>query len=580
MLTLMLVLAALQPADEAVRRLRSDDLAERDGAAAELRRLGEAARPALERAARDTDADAAGRASRVLRAIDVERRVSPAVRAALPGLVDRLIDEDAWVEAFVAACEYAETGPPSLTQADLAPLAEEAIRRMRDNDAWEVLRHAHRWRLAAAVRQRLRAGDRTARQELLQLRVMEAVPDLVRHIAEGDPIAAETLRPLRSLAHAPDLRKLLKHPDAAVRAAACDVLGAWRDADSRREFLRLLDDPISAVRVEAVYAVGKVGTPHDFDAVAARLDDEDGHVRLYAVRALPTLDPARAPERLERRLDDPTEGVRRAAIDELAALDARACAPAIRKRLADRSSDVRSSAIRAVATLGDREAIRALVEHVRGIEHADEALAALRELHAREVAPALLEMLNSDSVASALGALGGDAEAAAVEPLLVHPREEMRGRALVVLAGIRKSEALAAVERALDDASAPVSRTALRLQRELAPERADAFALKAVADTRSPLRSHALDWVERRRLRGATEALGAWLRDEGAPWRSIAIADALAAVGAGESAPLVVEKLGAMEGVQRAWMARPACLLGAREGAHVLIAASWTTGGG
>ena len=105
-LLLVLLLGATQgdPAEEAIRRLGSEVASERDGAAARLKQLGEDARPALERAARDADLEIADRARLMLRALEIRKSLPAVLLKTFPGVEDRLATGDpAWTQFFLAA---------------------------------------------------------------------------------------------------------------------------------------------------------------------------------------------------------------------------------------------------------------------------------------------------------------------------------------------------------------------------------------------------------------------------------------------------------------------------------------------
>jgi len=85
LLALLLALAGQDSADDLLRRLGSDSIEERDAASQKLRALGEAVRPALERASKDPDSEVARRAAALLRRLALRGRLSPQLRAAIPG---------------------------------------------------------------------------------------------------------------------------------------------------------------------------------------------------------------------------------------------------------------------------------------------------------------------------------------------------------------------------------------------------------------------------------------------------------------------------------------------------------------
>src|SRR6185436_16845208 len=106
-LLLVLLLGATQedPAADAIRRLGSEIGAELDRAAAALKVLGDAARPSLERAARDGDLEIADRARLILLALEIRKSLPPALLKTFPAIEDRLATGDpAWTHfLFVAS---------------------------------------------------------------------------------------------------------------------------------------------------------------------------------------------------------------------------------------------------------------------------------------------------------------------------------------------------------------------------------------------------------------------------------------------------------------------------------------------
>jgi HEAT repeat protein len=170
---LVLALALLQDAGALVEALRSEEMARRDEAATKLRALGRGAVDALTKAAKDADAEVASRATRVLRLIELDWKLTKELRARSPGIVERLADGDdhEWTRALI------ELGSPghidsrrdaALSREDLMPLAARAVRGIAgDSELNRVSRIVRDMRLHDAVptlRSLLKEESREARR--------------------------------------------------------------------------------------------------------------------------------------------------------------------------------------------------------------------------------------------------------------------------------------------------------------------------------------------------------------------------------------------------------------------------------
>lgn len=111
-----------------VEQLRSDQVEEREEAGKKLRGLGPGAVPDLQEAAKSADRELASRAARLLRVIAVEAQLSPELRKAVPGLVERLADGDdhTWTNAYLELTDREKH--PRLSRRHTAALAARAVR--------------------------------------------------------------------------------------------------------------------------------------------------------------------------------------------------------------------------------------------------------------------------------------------------------------------------------------------------------------------------------------------------------------------------------------------------------------------
>ena len=73
-----------------MEKLRSDDIKEREAAMRQLKELGRAAVPELEKAAKDPETEVAGRARFLLRLFAVRDLITPGLKKAMPGIEEQL----------------------------------------------------------------------------------------------------------------------------------------------------------------------------------------------------------------------------------------------------------------------------------------------------------------------------------------------------------------------------------------------------------------------------------------------------------------------------------------------------------
>jgi len=97
----------LQDVPELIEGLRSESLAEREGAMKKLKAEGKRAIPALEKAAKDRDLDLALRAKQLLRVLDLLDRIPAPLMKERPGIEDRLAlaGDHAWTLEYLDVME-------------------------------------------------------------------------------------------------------------------------------------------------------------------------------------------------------------------------------------------------------------------------------------------------------------------------------------------------------------------------------------------------------------------------------------------------------------------------------------------
>src|SRR5688572_23376827 len=109
---LLLLLACQDEPAGLIEKLRSENPEIRDAATQKLKELGEAARPALEKASRDHDGEVAARAGYLLRILQLKNALTPNLQKAIPSAADRLAHGEGveWTRVFLEATALTEKG--------------------------------------------------------------------------------------------------------------------------------------------------------------------------------------------------------------------------------------------------------------------------------------------------------------------------------------------------------------------------------------------------------------------------------------------------------------------------------------
>jgi HEAT repeat protein len=419
------LLLVLPPQDEIrglIEKLRSDSAPERGEAERRLRERGPAAIPELEKAAKDADAEVAGRAQRLLRLIPLAGIVTPRLRTAMPGVEERLASDDphAWTEIFLAASQ-----DPKLRRPDLEPLAGRAVRAASGpEETAAVLEIVAKRRLKAAAPDtaaRLKDPDGRLRKEaietLFELRAKEAIPDLAACLKDPNHgVREEALVAIWRLGRddaLPLLLPVFKDPSPDVKLRAMDWLSEASGPGIVEAFQRLLDDKESpGVVAKAAEALGVRRVAGAIPRIRTLLDHPDGSVRSAAVKALGAQLDRKELVAMVRFVADDDVVMRRAAIDVLRARRCREAIPELRKLLAHGNGEVRRAAIVALRQLGAWEATGDLAALLRDPDPdvRDAVPQALAELRARVAVPALVDGLADPRLrlqaVKALGELG------------------------------------------------------------------------------------------------------------------------------------------------------------------------------
>lgn len=272
---------------------------------------------------------------------------------------------------------------------------------------------------------------------------------------------------------APPLRRLLRDPDASVRASAVRALGELAerardyygtDADymaAAGEVTVMLRDPDPSIRAAALAAAGGLRAVGQIAAVIERLEDDAPGVRTEAIRTLVRLDGGRlSPEHCRqaaRAVEDPDWRVREAAIRGLGQAGATVFAESIASRLDDERPEVRVQALEALARFQAGQFARPvhalLRDHDARVRSA--AAAALAALNEPVASGSIAELLRDRdpsvrrAALLALGRLDGSAYAEAIAQRLTDDETQIRCLAVWAIWKLNAREQASALKRQL-----------------------------------------------------------------------------------------------------------------------------------
>ncbi|MGZ6143473.1 MAG: Npt1/Npt2 family nucleotide transporter, partial [Myxococcales bacterium] len=278
----------------------------------------------------------------------------------------------------------------------------------------------------------------------------EATLQALRSALHGDPatvLHALTLvqQHAQSVDFLPELRDLLKHEDARLRAAAVQQLGEQKKAEAIEEMRALLSDPVPEVRAAALGAVCAI--------------EQEAAVPTV----LPFLEIKNAPEAVVRAAAA-VALIRHAGLDGVLA-----AAEPLKQLLAAEDPQDRAAAADALGNIGVRGFFRPLLSFLRDPDPMvrRRAIAAAGKLRTPELIPALIEQFQrretSLEAASALAAFGTGIEPQ-LSAVLIDEASHVdcrRGVALV-LQRLGTREAADALLSALTSRDAAVRKAAAR----------------------------------------------------------------------------------------------------------------------
>jgi len=450
-------------AREWVSRLGSAMPEEREEASRQLRKLGPVALAELEKAATAADSEIASRAKHLIGIIRIAESLPPRLRAALPGVEERLQEPTGWTQVFLGLLSEEDTParPDRITAAELDVLAERALRGASSKvETQRILRAVQKNRLISATAEvalRVRHPDfdvaEWAVAAMASLGREEETPggpaDPPKSADSIGQAAARALAKASADTRLTQITRIMESSDPFVRQIGLEA--AMRLADDRMvpRVLPLLRDRQEDVRKAAVQALGTFGKSAPTDALIQVLSDDSPKVRLAALRSLSAFDHRKAARPIRLLLKDPCGDIRQAAVETLTSFLDRESAPDIWPLLLDGRPEAQAA-----------------------------AAWALQVLQEPSVLPHVTRLLMDSTVstrslaAGVLAGLGAKDRVKDIEPLLNDPADTARASAVRALSELGAAQEKERTRRLLLDASPSVR-----------SETARALALFPAADT-------------------------------------------------------------------------------------------------
>lgn len=365
-------------ARDLIEKLRSDRIEDREEATRKLKDLGKLALQELEKAARNPDAEVAGRAKRIAQVIEIREQLTPNLLKILPGLEERLAlgDIHTWTAALLEAVEQQDGRPryPTLRREDLEPLAAPAAKGAKRSDEKEAIcRAVFSWKLRTSAPEIVKflqddtEGVREwATAALGQIKAKEYQGEIVRRLRDDKERvrgwAAWSLNSFRARDSCSAIAPLLKDEAKNTRGMAARALGDLGAKEFIPQILDLLKDPESHVRAYAAMALGTLGASESVPEIVKLLGEDNSSDRIGALTALGYL---RATERIPevlKLLADKHPMVQQRAIEALGRMDAKTAAPSIAKLLTANTPDLRISAASWLCHLGCADGVSMLLD--------------------------------------------------------------------------------------------------------------------------------------------------------------------------------------------------------------------------
>lgn len=294
---LLLPIAAPQDPEALVEQLRAEDITVRERAFAELEKLGAGAEPELRKAAADPDPYISRRVGSLLKAIELNRTLSPVLKADFPEIVTRLSrgQPEEWTRAYLAVAQaspdmrgYMSGG--TLSRGELEPLAAHAIRNACSaGDRVAACEAAAEWFHISAIPECVRllrdsevSVRKAAHSALIALQGRRALSTFLEELKDHPALLVESLHTFdaRTAYEAQGrLLDLLRHSEDQVVLGSMGIL---RELDVRNfipELRKLLASGSSQVKIEVLERLSDLNAREFVTEVRPLLDHPEAAVR-------------------------------------------------------------------------------------------------------------------------------------------------------------------------------------------------------------------------------------------------------------------------------------------------------------
>ena len=243
-------------------------------------------------------------------------------------------------------------------------------------------------------------------------------------------------------------------------------------SDLIENLLKAVDDENAKVRSEAIYAFGTIVPPpapeSTIPALIKAVNDSQSPVRYAAMRALGEIHDRRAVQALTEQFNFYGKGEGAwSALDALAHLADPASVPIFKAHLADRDPFLRRASAEGLARVGDTSEVPAL-EIGAGNDSSEMVRAAMAfalQKLGRNYIPRLVESLDSDKDAPQAAAYLielGPSISSELVPLLQDPSPAIRANVATVLGAVGGDAAVAALQPLAQDKDRTVAQAAAR----------------------------------------------------------------------------------------------------------------------
>lgn len=421
---------------ELVESLGSDDLSERERATEELVRLGENALPAL---------------ARLLQACG-----DPEVRARLILVRDRIRVDGRRLRLAVRISEGLARDRELMNEL-LSAHPEDTVRGIGKIFGKTIQKRGGGYEFTDAVQKYA-----PAKQDLETV-----LRDILEHVPPADDswmrvkiLCLQAIEERNLCGLEPLARRMLKDPDASVRAKAVGAVAQLGQDAALPDILAAFDDMNPMVRLAAVNAVARLRATGRADKVASMTRDPNPEVRLRALEALVSLDAKDKTECIVRMLTDEQRAIRRSALAALRSLRASRYAQEIARRLDDADEEVRHEALSVILALELKSCgpavARALADGCTYVRH--RALEVLEAFGLSEYAAEVAKLLHPNEfdyirirAIRVLVKFRASSAGAELAGMIRDPNAEIRWNALDALYRLDVREATPEVGRLLED---------------------------------------------------------------------------------------------------------------------------------